>query len=400
MLSGKTIVIGVSGSISAYKAADVVSALKKLNADVHVVMTKPAADIITPLTLETLSQNPVHTDMMKLTPASRVAHIELAKAADVFAVVPCSASTAARLAMGSGENILCLTALPLEDTQRLVAPAMNSRMYANPLVRENIEKLKKFGWRIVEPQGGRLACGDVGYGKLADVNFIVEAICEEALRPQGDLKGRRVLVTAGATCEDIDPVRYITNRSSGKMGFAVARAAKLRGAEVTLVAGAHSAPVPMGVNVINVRSADEMSDAVKRGAGECDMLIMAAAVADFSPYSAADNKIKKGAAESVTLELGKTEDILKSVSEEYGGKIAIAGFCMETEMLIRRAEKKLLDKQLDLIVANDLKTEGAGFAADTNVVCVIDRDLNRTEYPIMDKFAVANVILDRLKAAL
>ena len=392
-MTKKCVVLGVTGSIAAYKACDVVSRLRKQNVDVHVILTRAGAEIITPLALETMSANPVVVDMFHRETPWEVEHIALAKRADVFLVAPATANFLGKAAHGIADDMLTTTILATHAPV-LVAPAMNVNMYENPAVQENIAALKTRGWHFIEPDAGILACGDVGKGRLAEPEAIVSAVMA-LLFPRRDLAGKHVLVSAGPTQEKIDPVRYITNRSSGKMGYAVAEAAAARGACVTLVSGPVSLPVPEGVERVSVVSSADMFEAVHAAFGACDVLVMAAAPADFTPATAAEQKIKKNGREGITLELSATRDILKSIGERKENQ-RVMGFAAETEHLAENAAKKLSAKNLDMIAANDVTAAGAGFAVDTNAVTLYKRDGSAEHSGIMTKRALADWLLDRL----
>lgn len=387
----KTVVLGVCGGIAAYKALEVTSALIKKGIRVKVIMTEAATKFVAPLSFQSLSQNPVAIDMFEEPKAWEIRHISLAKEADLLAVLPATANTIGKMAHGIADNLLtsvCLaTRAPI-----LVAPAMNTNMYTHDATQENIQTLKRRGVHFVSPAEGRLACGDSGVGKLADVDDIVEEICL-LLRPiVQDLKGKRVLVTAGATRESLDPVRFITNHSSGKMGCALAKAARLRGADVTLVCGHMDIRPPQGITVLPVTSALEMYDAVMAQAENSDIIIKAAAVSDYRPETQAEQKIKKN--EDMTLHLVKNPDILQALGEKFGGQKLLVGFCMETENLLENARKKLEKKHLDLIAANSLTEAGAGFGTDTNAVTLIGKDGTQMRLDTADKFDIAMQILD------
>ncbi len=391
MLKDKTIVLGVTGGIAAYKALDLTSRLKKAGANVKIIMTRAAVEFVSPLSFRSLSQNPVASDMFEEPKAWEIQHISLAKAADVFAVVPATANFIAKAACGIADDMLTTTALATK-APLLIAPAMNTAMFENPATQDNIEKLRSRGAEFVMPSEGRLACGDTGKGKLADIDLIFWEIARLALCPQADLTGKKVLVTAGATQEALDPVRFLTNHSSGKMGFETARAAILRGAEVTLIAGAHTCPEVPGANTINVSSALDMREAVISAADSADIIIMAAAVSDYRPAKVSESKIKKGSG-GMNLELVRNPDILKELGEKYSGSKTIIGFAMETDDLIENASKKCAEKHLDFIVANSLTTEGAGFGGDTNVISIVRSGGTARDYPMMSKFEAANIIL-------
>ena len=392
-MTKKNVVLGVTGSIAAYKACDIVSRLRKQGVDVHVILTRAGAEIITPLALETMSANPVVVDMFHRENPWEVEHISLAKRADVFLVAPATANFLGKAAHGIADDMLTTTILATRAPV-LVAPAMNVNMYENPVVQENIALLKKRGWHFIEPDAGLLACGDVGKGRLAEPEAIVAAAME-LLYPRRDLAGKHVLVSAGPTQERIDPVRYITNRSSGKMGYAIAEAAAARGARVTLISGPVTLPVPEGVERVNVISSQDMFEAVHAAFDSCDGLIMAAAPADFTPAAFAEQKIKKNGREGMTLELAATRDILKSIGERKRQQ-RVMGFAAETEHLAENATKKLEAKNLDMIAANDVTAAGAGFAVDTNAVTLYKRDGSSEQSGTMPKRALADWLLDRL----
>lgn len=392
-MTKKNVVLGVTGSIAAYKACDIVSRLRKQGVDVHVILTRAGAEIITPLALETMSANPVVVDMFHRENPWEVEHISLAKRADVFLVAPATANFLGKAAHGIADDMLTTTILATRAPV-LVAPAMNVNMYENPVVQENIALLKKRGWHFIEPDAGLLACGDVGKGRLAEPEAIVAAAME-LLYPRRDLAGKHVLVSAGPTQERIDPVRYITNRSSGKMGYAIAEAAAARGALVTLISGPVTLPVPEGVERVNVISSQDMFEAVHAAFDSCDGLIMAAAPADFTPAAFAEQKIKKNGREGMTLELAATRDILKSIGERKRQQ-RVMGFAAETEHLAENAAKKLEAKNLDMIAANDVTAAGAGFAVDTNAVTLYKRDGSSEQSGTMPKRALADWLLDRL----
>lgn len=398
-LENRCIVLGITGGIAAYKAADLTSRLKKLGADIRVIMTRSAAKFICPLTLQTLSQNPVAIDMFEEPKSWEVRHIALAQAADVFVIAPCTANVIGKIAGGIADDMLTTTVMATRAPV-LLAPAMNTQMYENPIVQENLSKLSRLGYQIIAPENGRLACGDMGTGKLADPERIADAVLSAALRPVGDLSGHSVLVTAGATQEALDPVRFLTNHSSGKMGYAIANAAYLRGADVTLIAAPNTQKAFEGIKIVNVISAQDMFDAVMENAENADMIIKAAAVADFRPAEYQDQKIKKAGKDSICLPLASNPDILQALGDRFGGKKMIAGFCMETENLLENAQKKLKKKNADFIVANNLTNAGAGFGTDTNVVTILSKDGKTEALPCMSKNAVANALLDRLIRAL
>jgi phosphopantothenoylcysteine decarboxylase / phosphopantothenate---cysteine ligase len=393
MLKGKKIVLGVSGGIASYKACELVSRLKKLDAEVHVIMTDSAAKFVTPLTFQSLTLNQVSVDMFEAPKYWEIEHISLAKLADVFVIAPATANIIGKLANGIADDMLSTTAMATK-AQVILAPAMNTNMYDNPVVQRNIKLLKELGYGFIEPEEGRLACGDVGKGKMADPAVIERAIIE-ALSLKQDLAGKSILVTAGPTREAIDPVRFISNHSTGKMGYAIAEKAAQRGAKVYLVSGPTNLETPCGVARFDVVSAKEMQSKVMELFLECDIVIKAAAVADYAPETAFSQKLKKSADE-LELKLTKNPDILYELGKIKGDKI-IVGFAMETEKLIENAASKVRKKNLDFIVANDLNEAGAGFAADTNVVTLIDRDGNIESIPLKKKHEVADIILDRIR---
>ena len=390
MLKGKTVVLGVTGSIAAYKIANLTSMLKKLQCDVHVIMTRHAVNFINPITFETLTGHKCLVDTFDRNFNYNIEHVALGERADVVMVAPASANIIGKLAGGIADDMLTTTFLAC-TCKKIIAPAMNTNMFHNAIVQDNIEKLKRFDIEIVEPETGLLACNAVGSGRLPSEEVLLEYILK-AIHLDKDLEGKRVLVTAGATQEAIDPVRYITNHSTGKMGYAIARIAMHRGADVTLVSGPASIAPPMCVRVVNVVSAADMFEAVKELAPESDIIIKAAAVADYTPVEHHSEKIKKSAGGTV-LELERTQDILSYLGRNRKEGQVICGFSMETEKLIENSKRKLQEKNVDLIVANNLKVEGAGFGGDTNVVTLIMKD-RIEELPCMTKEQVAQAILD------
>ena len=393
MLKGKCVVLGVTGSIAAYKTASLASALVKLGADVNVIMTKNATNFINPITFETLTSNKCLVDTFDRDFQFNVEHVALAKRADIFMVAPASANVIGKMAHGIADDMLTTTILAAK-CKKFVSPAMNTNMFENPIVQDNIETLRKYGFEIIEPASGYLACGDTGAGKMPEPEVLLQYILRE-IAFDHDLAGKKVLVTAGPTAEAIDPVRYITNHSTGKMGYAVAKAAMERGAKVTLVSGPVAIAPPMFVDVINIKSAAEMAEAVKAKAPECDIIIKSAAVADYRPAVVAAEKIKKKDGEGSVIELERTEDILSYLGANKKPGQFICGFSMETENMLENSKAKLTKKNVDMIVANNLRTEGAGFGTDTNVVTLITRDSAR-ELPIMSKEEVAHAILDEI----
>lgn len=392
MLKDKNIVLGVSGGIAAYKACELTSRLKKLNANIDVIMTKSAAEFVTPLTFQSLSLNQVITDMFEKPKHWEIEHISLAKKADILVIAPATANIIGKLANGIADDMLSTTAMAANKAIKLIAPAMNTNMYENPVVQKNIQTLKQLGYKFVEPGEGRLACGDIGKGKMAEPEIIVDAI-KELLLPNKDLEGKTVLVTAGPTREAIDPVRFITNYSTGKMGFAIAEKAVRRGAKVYLVSGASNLPTPFRVERYDVTSAIDMYNVVMKLMEKADIIIKSAAVADYRSAEISNEKLKKSEDEMI-IKLMRNPDILQELGKVKGSKVLI-GFAMETQNLIENAKAKVLKKNLDFIVANDLKTEGAGFAGDTNVVKIIDRQGNIEEVPLIKKSELADIILDK-----
>ena len=394
MLKGKTVLLGVSGGIACYKAAELASALVKLHCNVHVLMTKNATEFITPLTFETLTGNKAVVDTFDKNRQWEVEHIALADQADLVFVAPATANVLAKLANGMADDMLTTTVLAC-DCPKIAAPAMNTRMYDNPVTQDNLAILRKYGWKIVEPASGRLACGTVGKGRLPDPEVLVEAVIH-ALSHEKDMEGKKVLVTAGPTQEALDPVRYLTNHSTGRMGYAIAQAAAARGAEVTLVSGQTELRRPGYVEVVEITSAKDMFEAVTSRAADQDIIIKAAAVADYRPRTVADNKIKKNDGDAyLSLPLERTDDILAWLgSHKKPGQI-LCGFSMETEHVLENSRKKLEKKNLDIIAANNLKEEGAGFGTTTNVLTLITRD-NVLPLPMMTKTEDAHRLLDEI----
>jgi len=391
MLANKKIVLGVTGGIAAYKAAELVRALIKKRAQVKVVMTKNAMEFITPLTMQTLSQNQVYTDMFLPATQYEIAHITLAEYADAFVIAPATANIIGKIASGICDDLLSTTIMA-QDKPTLICPAMNGKMLANPILQDNISRLKKLGYTIMESAEGELACKTEGKGRLPEVEDIVEAV-ESMLSPK-DFQDKKLLITAGPTEEPLDPVRFITNLSSGKMGYALARAAHRRGADVTLITGPSNLPVPSVERIIRVRTAQQMYKAVMAHYKEVEIIIKAAAVADYSPRTSAKEKIKKNK-DTVFLELQKNPDIIAQVGKGKGDRILV-GFAMETENLLHNAREKLKKKNLDLIVANHLREEGAGFRTDTNIITIIHRTGKTESFEKMEKIEAADVILDRV----
>ncbi len=392
MLTNKKIVLGVTGGIAAYKAAELIRVLIKAGAQVKVIMTKNALEFITPLTMRTLSQNQVYTDMFVPADQYDIAHIELAEFADAFVIAPATANIIGKIASGIADDLLSTTIMA-QDKPTLICPAMNDKMLANPVVQDNISKLKKLGYVFMESAEGELACKTKGKGRLPDIEDIVEATTN-LLTPK-DLQGCRILITAGPTEEPLDPVRFITNLSSGKMGYALATAAQRRGAEVTLVSGPTNLATPPVEKFIKVRTAKEMYHAVMDHYRKATIIIKAAAVADYCPIATAEEKIKKDK-NNICLELKNNPDIIAEVGKNKGNRILV-GFAMETRNLLDNATEKLKKKNMDLIVANNLREEGAGFRTDTNVITIIDRAGKTEALDKMTKMEAADAILDRVK---
>lgn len=390
---GKNIVVGVSGGIAAYKACDVVSKLKKQGFEIDVIMTKNAQEFVSPLTFQTLSNQTVVTDMFETPSDWNVEHIELAKKADVFVIVPATANIIGKIANGIADDMLTTTIMATE-AKKVIVPAMNTKMYHNPFVQENILKLKKHGYYFIEPVSGLLACGDTGKGKMEDPTVIVEELCLIANQTK-EMAGCKVTVTAGATTEDIDPVRYLTNRSTGKMGYAIAEQAILKGATVVLISGKTNLKPPRGLSkFIEARSAEEMYQEVKREFFDTDILIKAAAVADFTPKVVAKNKIKKQD-ENLVIDLKRTKDIAFEMGQLKKSNQVMVGFAAETESVLEHAVQKLKKKNLDFIVSNDLTKSGAGFGTDTNIVNFLFPDGEIEKYDLMQKKEVADRILEK-----
>lgn len=390
MLKGKTVVLGVTGSIAAYKAANLASMLVKMHADVHVLMTGNAANFINPITFETLTGHKCLIDTFDRNFNYNIEHVALGEKADIALVAPASANMIAKMAHGIADDMLSTTLLACR-CNKIVAPAMNTNMYENPVTQENIRKLREFGMEVIEPDEGLLACKKVGKGKMPSEEILVEYVLRE-IQFEKDMAGKKVLVTAGATREAIDPVRFITNHSTGKMGYCLATAAMRRGAEVTLVSGVTGLRPPICTRLIEVQSAEDMFEAVKKEAAEQDIIIKAAAVADYTPAKVSDEKIKKHDS-SLSLDLTRTVDILGWLGEHRKEGQFLCGFSMETEHIIENSRKKLEKKNADMIVANSLKIEGSGFGVDTNIVTMILKD-EMIELPLMSKEEVAANILD------
>ena len=397
MLKDKTVVIGVSGGIAVYKTLDVVSRLRKLGVNVNVIMTKSATEFVTPLSFQSLSQNYVVCDMFEDPKTWDVEHISLAKRADVFLIAPATANVIGKIANGIADDMLTTTVMATK-AKVLIAPAMNTNMYENPILQRNINTLKELGYNFVEPESGRLACGDTGKGKLASPETIVDEVVKLLSKGQ-DLKGKSIIVTAGPTVESIDPMRYITNRSTGKMGYSIAKEAIERGADVTLITGPTNLTPPQNLKkLVKIDSAIDMYEAVLANLDENDVVIKSAAVADYKPKNYSNKKIKKSY-DDLVIELDRNKDIAQEIGKIKNNKILV-GFAAETNDLIENASLKIKKKNLDFIVANDLTKEGAGFGVDTNIVKIIDKEGNITEYPKMKKEEVANIILDKIKELL
>ena len=393
LLKGKHIVLGVTGSIAAYKIASLASMLVKRQADVTVIMTPNATNFINPITFESLTGNKCLVDTFDRNFEFQVEHVSLAKQTDVVLVAPASANVIAKAAHGIADDMLTTTLLAC-TCPKIVAPAMNTRMYQNPVVQDNMRTLERYGMEVIAPASGYLACGDTGEGKMPEPEALLEAIVR-ALTPK-DMTGKRVLVTAGPTQERLDPVRYISNHSTGKMGYAIASAAVRRGAKVTLVSGKTNLPYPAGVEAVPVESAADMAAAVREAADEQDVIIMAAAVADYRPAVVADEKMKKKDGE-LSLALERTEDILAWLGAHRRPGLFLCGFSMETEHLLENSRQKLIKKNIDMIVANSLKQAGAGFGTDTNVVTLLTKE-ETEELPLLSKEEVADRLLDHILA--
>lgn len=392
MLENKTVVLGVTGSIAAYKIASLASMLAKQGADVRVIMTQNAVRFITPITFETLTGHKCLVDTFDRNFEFQVEHVSLAKQADLVLIAPASADVIGKLAHGIADDMLTTTLLACR-CPRLLSPAMNTAMYENPVVQDNLRYLSRCGYEIIAPAVGHLACGDTGSGKMPEPEILLRYIEREIARPK-DLKGKRILVTAGPTQESIDPVRYLTNHSSGKMGYALARAAMLRGAQVTLVSGQTHLTPPLFVDYVQVTTAREMYEAVVSRSAAQDIILKAAAVADYRPAVVSDNKIKKSGG-SLCLELERTDDILAYLGAHKRSGQFLCGFSMETENMLGNSRAKLEKKNLDMIAANNLKVEGAGFQKDTNVITLITRE-HETALPLMSKEEASDRILDAI----
>ena len=392
MLKGKTVVLAVSGSIAAYKIASLASALKKLHANVQVLMTKNAVNFINPITFESLTGNKCLVDTFDRNFQYSVEHVALAKQADVVLVAPASANVIGKIAHGIADDMLTTTVMACK-CKKIIAPAMNTNMFDNPILQDNLKILEHYGYEVISPAVGYLACGDTGAGKMPEPELLLQYILRE-IAYEKDMKGLNVLVTAGPTTEAIDPVRYITNHSTGKMGYAIANCAMLRGANVTLVTGPTSLPKPPFVNTISIKSAEEMFDAVTSCSDTQDIIIKAAAVADYRPASVSDEKMKKSD-DSLCIPLERTKDILKHLGEHKKNHQFLCGFSMETENMLENSRAKLEKKHLDMIIANNLKVSGAGFGTDTNVITMITKE-EELALDIMTKAEAAKQILDKI----
>lgn len=393
-LSGKTVLLGITGGIAAYKMANVASALRKTGAEVHCILTQNATQFITPLTFETLSNNRCIVDTFDRNFQYDVAHVSLAKKADVILIAPATANVIAKLAHGLADDMLTTTVLAAR-CPKLIAPAMNTAMLENPATQENLATLRRYGFTVIEPATGMLACKDVGSGKLPEP----EVLCEEIYRViarEKDLQGLHITVTAGPTQESLDPVRFLTNHSSGKMGYAIAREAMLRGADVTLISGPVALKAPLGVKLVHITTAQEMLERVQAALPQTDVLVMAAAVADYRPAVVADQKMKKGEGD-MSIPLERTGDVLGWVAQNRHPGLFVCGFSMETEHMLENSQKKRTKKKLDMIVANNLKTQGAGFGVETNVVTLITQDWVE-ELPLLGKDQVAGKLLTAIAA--
>lgn len=392
MLKGKTVLLGVTGSIAAYKIAYLASALKKLHADVHVLMTKNATNFINPITFESLTGNKCLVDTFDRNFQFQVEHVSIAKKADVVMIAPASANVIGKLAHGIADDMLTTTVIACK-CKKIISPAMNTNMFENPIVQDNLKILEHYGYEVIQPASGYLACGDTGAGKMPEPQTLLSYI-EKEIACEKDLKGKKILVTAGPTQEAIDPVRYITNHSSGKMGYSVAKAAMLRGADVTLVSGRTAIEPPMFVKVVPIVTAKEMFDAVTSVSDEQDIIIKAAAVADYRPAVVSSEKVKKKDGE-MSIALERTDDILKYLGEHKKENQFLCGFSMETQNMVSNSRAKLEKKNLDMIAANNVKEKGAGFQGDTNVLTLITRE-EETPLQLMSKEDAANQLLDKI----
>ena len=392
MLKGKTVLLGVTGSIAAYKIASLASALKKLHADVHVLMTQNATNFINPITFESLTGNKCLVDTFDRNFQFQVEHVSIAKKADVVMIAPASANVIGKLAHGIADDMLTTTVMACK-CKKYISPAMNTNMFENPIVQDNLKTLEHYGYEVIQPASGYLACGDTGAGKMPEPETLLAYIEKEIAREK-DLQGKKILVTAGPTQEAIDPVRYITNHSSGKMGYAIAKAAMLRGAEVTLVSGRTAIETPLFVNVVPIVTAKDMFEAVTGISNEQDIIIKAAAVADYRPAVVSSEKVKKKEGQ-MSIELERTDDILKYLGENKREGQFLCGFSMETQNMISNSRAKLEKKNLDMVAANNVKEAGAGFQGDTNVLTLITQK-EETSLPLMSKEDAANKLLDKI----
>ena len=392
MLKGKTVLLGVTGSIAAYKIASLASALKKLHADVHVLMTQNATNFINPITFESLTGNKCLVDTFDRNFQFQVEHVSIAKKADVVMIAPASANVIGKLAHGIADDMLTTTVMACQ-CKKYISPAMNTNMFENPIVQDNLKTLEHYGYEVIQPASGYLACGDTGAGKMPEPETLLAYIEKEIAREK-DLQGKKLLVTAGPTQEAIDPVRYITNHSSGKMGYAIAKAAMLRGAEVTLVSGRTAIEAPLFVNVVPIVTAKDMFEAVTGISNEQDIIIKAAAVADYRPAVVSSEKVKKKEGQ-MSIELERTDDILKYLGENKREGQFLCGFSMETQNMISNSRAKLERKNLDMVAANNVKEAGAGFQGDTNVLTLITQK-EETSLPLMSKEDAANKLLDKI----
>ena len=392
MLKGKTVVLAVSGSIAAYKIASLASALGKLHADVQVLMTQNATNFINPITFETLTGNKCLVDTFDRNFQYSVEHVALAKRADVVLVAPASANVIGKIANGIADDMLTTTVMACK-CKKIISPAMNTQMFENPIVQDNLKKLEHYGYEVIQPAVGLLACKDVGAGKMPEPETLLEYILREVAYEK-DLKGKKILVTAGPTQEPIDPVRYLTNHSSGKMGYAIAKVCSMRGADVTLVSGKTAIKPPLFVDVVPVTTARDMYEAVTSRFDQQDIVIKAAAVADYRPKTISDQKVKKADGE-LSIEMERTDDILKYLGEHKREDQFLCVFSMETEHMLENSRKKLEKKNLDMIVANNVKVEGAGFAGDTNIVTLITKD-DETQLPLLSKEETAVEIMNKI----
>lgn len=391
MLKGKTVLLGVTGGIAAYKAAALASALVKQHAAVEVVMTQHATEFITPLTFDQLTGRKVMVDTFDRNFVHQVEHISLAQRTDLVLIAPATANICAKLAHGLADDMLTTTVLAC-SCPKLIAPAMNTNMYENPVTQDNLDTLRRYGWEVISPASGRLACGSVGPGKLPEPEDLLQYVLRQLALPH-DLSGKRILISAGPTQEALDPVRYLTNHSTGKMGYALARMAMLRGAEVTLVSGPVSIAPPPFIRLIPIVSARDMFEAITANAADSDYIFMAAAVADYTPAQYADDKIKKHDGD-LSIPLQRTKDILAYLGEHRSDNQIICGFSMETRDMLENSRAKLQKKKVDMICANNLKVPGAGFGVDTNVITMITKD-EITQLPLLTKEETANAILDK-----